>query len=112
MPVAVKIADTAVGTFVPEEFSYSRGQERSGIRARRSEGVSPAETGTVRREIFCFVNQPNISQLTNHVFTNHFSNGIHPRCFASRTDCAPFALPHFSETPMPEEANGNQTRQY
>lgn len=107
MPFAVQIADTAIGTPARPAFSRLSWHEASSTSVQRSEGVFPTDMGTVRREASRFLHQPTVNQSANNL-----SNGTHPQCIGSRTEYAPFALPHLSETPMPEEANGNQTRQY
>lgn len=110
MPFAVQIADTAAGALARLAFYSLPRREASGGSVPRSEAVSPVDTGTLWPETGRFVSQAALDQ-PNPRFA-HFSNRNNSRCIASRTDCAPFALPHLSETPMPEEANGNQTRQY
>jgi hypothetical protein len=100
VPFAVQIADTAFGT--PARSFYLPRHENSDASVQRAAGVIPAEAGTVRSEASPSVNPPAKKDFIT----------THPRCIAARTDYVPFALSHFSETPMPEEANGNQARQY
>jgi len=107
VPFAVQIADTVLGTPARWVFSCLPWHGASGASVQRFEGVFPAKTGAVRRDVSRVVSRPTETQPDHHL-----SNRNHPRCIASRTDCVPFALPHFSEPPMPEEANGNQARQY
>ena len=114
MPVALQIADTVLEHHAWVGLSSPSKHECSEASVLRSEGVFPAETGTVRRKIFKSFNQFAISQriLVKHtLFSQPLKrNSSSVYCLANgpRAVCSPSP----QRNPMPEEANGNQARQY